>query len=296
MFDNLIRAALHPAGHAQLPSTQMAEAHAMLRLLEEHFALGVWRLELPAGEMFWSPHAFAVHGLPARQGPLSFAAALEAYVPGDRKRAAELFRNAIRQGLGFDYALRVETKSGLRVIDCVADIERGPEGNVRALFGTVRDITTRVATEALAAARSSMMQSLMRNVPCAIAIVDRNMNYMAVSDYWVSGHSHDSATALIGKNHYAVRPELTEAHKLEHQRVLRGETVKSPRAFLTDHSGHPIPQTCVMSPWYGADGEIGGMMMMLGTVDELNVYVGEYEDDSALPTRQEFLAILAEIR
>lgn len=297
MFENLLRAAISPAARASTIEMEMAESGAMLRLVEEHLGLGLWRLELATAELFWSRRAFAIYGMPPRPGPVDLQVANALLVPEDRARAAEVMLKAIKDRVGFEYTLRIVTAEGaLRVIDCVADLEFNPGGGVRAVFGTVRDITKRAQVEEISTGRGSLLKALLKNVPSAIAIVDRSMHYLAVSDHWLSGHGHRSASDLIGKSHYDVRPEITQAQRLEHQRVLAGETIRSPRAYLTDKNGEPIPQMCTMSPWFTAGGQIGGLIMMLGTVDQDHRHTEPPAQQSeSLPTRDEFLALLKEL-
>lgn len=106
---------------------------------------------------------------------------------------------------------------------------------------------------------------------------------------------HKSASELIGKSHYVVRPEIAPAHKAEHQRVMAGEIVRSPRAYLKDRLGRTISQISTMAPWHTPSGQVGGMILMLPTVDQSHVHTEVDQamlPDEALPTLDEFMSLL----
>jgi PAS domain S-box-containing protein len=274
----------------------MAEPGLLLKLLGSHLHLGIWRLEIPSGRLLWSRRVFEIYGRPYQPGPLDPAMALESLVPEDRRAAGDIMVRAIQEKSSFEYTLRILTGAGeFRLIECVGGMELSDAGSVRAVFGTVRDVTDRAEADELSAGRSSLLRSLLKNVPAAIAVFDCSMTYLAVSDHWLAGHGHRAARELIGKSHYAVRPDIAPAHKAEHQRVMAGEVVRSARGYLKDRHGRTISQICTMAPWLTPSGQVGGMILMLPVVDQDHVF---NDVDPALlveephPTMGEFLSLL----
>jgi PAS domain-containing protein len=299
MFDRAVAVKLSESAASRDLEETMALPGMLLGLLENHLQLGLWRLEIPSGILFWSPRAFEIYGQVYGPGPVDPALAIEMLVPQDRKRAADVMVRAIQDKTGFEYTLRIAIGGAIRVIDCIGGVELSDAGAVQAVVDTVRDVTDRAQADDLSTGRGSLLRSLLKNVPAAIAVFDRNMNYLAVSDHWLAGHSHSTAAELIGKNHYVVRPDIAPEHKAEHGRVLAGETIRSPRGYLKDRQGRTISQVCTMAPWLTPGGEVGGMILMLPTVDQSHVFA-EPEDNSPmiiddLPTMGEFMSVLKQI-
>ncbi|WP_404402736.1 PAS domain-containing protein [Pelagibacterium halotolerans] len=268
---------------------------ATLQLLEHHLGVGVWRLELPAGHIFASDRTFEIYGLEPTREPVSLRTVIDILVREDRRRAVDLLSQAIEQKCGYKYVLRINGPSGqLRIVECTADVEVNKAGDVVAVVGTARDISDIYHPAGAIVGRSLLLRALMKNVPAAIAILDSDMNYIAVSDYWAAGHGKSGAQELIGRNHYVEHPYLSDEVKREHRSVLAGSTLRRPRAYLKNAAGHPIQQTCVMAPWYDASGKVGGMMLMLSTVDQSNTLPKD-KATTALPTKRELLGILEEV-
>lgn len=299
MFDKAISVKLSTPAEAVVSEESWTDPQQLLGLLENHLQLGMWRLNIATGELFWSRRAFQIYDRPYRDGAIDPGVAIEALISQDRRSAADLMLGAIKRKGGFEYTLRIADQAGkIKVIECVGRVELSDKGVVQAVFGTVRDVTDRAVAEDLSHGRSSLLRALLKNVPAAISVFDRDMNYLAVSDYWLSGHGHSSARDVVGKNHYVVRPDIAPEHRAEHQRVLAGEIVKSPRGYLKDRQGQMIYQVCTMAPWFTPGGTVGGMILMLPTVDQSHAAVDAEMVDAAndeLPTMNEFMSVLKSI-
>ena len=274
-------------------SPAIVHADAMLDVLASQLGMGFWRMLVANGAMYWSEQAFEIYGLPAHAEPLTTEEAMSHIVDYDRPSAVALLKRTVTERRGHKAKFRIETGAGIKVVEYTADVRIGPGGDVSEVFGTMQDITGHSMKDANAVGRSLLVRTLMKNVPAAIAVLDRQMNYLAVSDYWIAGHKTAEGGNLIGKNHYVARPDISPEHRAEHKRVLAGETIHSPRAYMKDRSGKVVPQMCVMCPWHKVDGTIGGMMLMLGAVDTpvaLNP-----AGPTTRPTRQELLEILQDL-
>tara|TARA_R110002020_G_scaffold50671_1_gene142880 strand:+ start:1669 stop:2523 length:855 start_codon:yes stop_codon:yes gene_type:complete len=282
--------------NATQPDSQnsaVAHADAVLRVLSEQLGMGFWRIVVANGDVHWSEQIFDIHGLPPQAEPLSMEAAMSHIVEHDRPDVVMLLKRTVAEKRGQKVIFRIETSAGIKVIECTGDARIGPGGEVSEVFGTMLDITGRSMKDANAVGRSLLVRTLMKNVPAAIAVFDRQMNYLAVSDYWMAGHNTAPGNRLIGKNHYVLRPDITLEHRAEHRRVLGGETVLSPRSYMKDASGKVVPQMCVMCPWHKVDGTVGGIMLMLGALDAPITMAPA--GPAHRPTRHELLEILQDL-
>jgi hypothetical protein len=274
-------------------SPVVVHADAMLGLLANQLGMGFWRMLVANGATYWSEHAYEIYGLAPRSLPLTTEEAMSYIVDYDRPSAVAMLKRTIIERRGHKAKFRIETSSGVKVVEYTADARIGPGGDVSEVFGTMQDITGHTMKDANAVGRSLLVRTLMKNVPAAIAVLDRQMNYLAVSDYWIAGHITAEGSNLIGKNHYVVRPDITPEHRAEHRRVLAGETIHSHRAYMKDQTGKIVPQMCVMCPWHKVDGSIGGMMLMLGAVDTPVALTPA--GPTSRPTKLELLEILQDL-
>lgn len=78
---------------------------------------------------------------------------------------------------------------------------------------------------ALLQAQTDLLNSFVKHTPVAVAMVDRNMRYLLVSDRWCSYYSLDSEH-MLGRSHYEITPDIPERWKQMHRRALAGETVR----------------------------------------------------------------------
>src|SRR4051812_16933272 len=119
MFDRAISARVNPLVRADL-EVDMADPALLMQLMRDHLQLGVWRLEIPSGDLFWSKRVFEIYGQPYQPGPVDPAIAIGSLLVEDRQRAGDVMVAAIKEKTGFEYRLRILTGQGkIRVIDCV---------------------------------------------------------------------------------------------------------------------------------------------------------------------------------
>src|SRR5436189_2045405 len=74
--------------------------------------------------------------------------------------------------------------------------------------------------------REELLKIFVKHVPAAMAMLDRDMRYLQVSDRWCVDFSLDSSQ-IVGLSHYEVFPDLPERWKEIHRRGLAGETLRA---------------------------------------------------------------------
>lgn len=241
-------------------------ARDVLALLEARVGLGHWRV-LPMGQVLTLSNR-AAKILHIRDGAsgLNLKEMLDCFVPADCKTFRDLIENCVNQKCGFEAILRLYCQGEVKLVEIYCDVVVDEGGTLRELVGTLRDITARAKRHTVSQGRAAIMRVLMHNIPSAVAVLDKNMVYLSASDHWAAGHGFNSVDEMLGKNHYELFPQA-KAFQSEHQQVLGGEVLRRKRAFLKDSEGKPIEQTCVMCPWKTSARVVGGMIIMLGTVD-----------------------------
>ncbi|SPE25146.1 PAS/PAC sensor signal transduction histidine kinase (fragment) [Burkholderiales bacterium] len=126
---------------------------------------------------------------------------------------------------------------------------------------------------------------LVQQAPLPIAMLDRNMRYIATSQRWVSafgrGHSH-----LEGLSHYDVHPDIPQEWIAVHRRSLAGEQVTKDEDLWVQADGTKVWLRWAVSPWRNEQGEVGGITIFTEDITQRK----QAEELRLLRTEMELLA------
>ena len=131
--------------------------------------------------------------------------------------------------------------------------------NENEVFAIVRDITDRKEAEAAVRESEQVMRYIIKHDPNAIAVFDRQMRYIAVSDRFLQDYNVIE-DEILGKHHYEVFPEIPERWREIHRRVIQGATERNDDDWFERPDGSITYNRWECRPWYRADGSIGGMI------------------------------------
>jgi diguanylate cyclase (GGDEF)-like protein/PAS domain S-box-containing protein len=130
----------------------------------------------------------------------------------------------------------------------------------------IRDITDRKNAEKAIVHSHDLMRYIIEHNRSAVAIHDKNLNYMYISRPYAEIYNVDPDW-IIGKNQYEVFPDLSQKTKNVHQRVLQGE-VCSDESFRMLPDGTECWMRWECRPWYENDGKIGGLVIYSELITE----------------------------
>jgi PAS domain S-box-containing protein len=145
------------------------------------------------------------------------------------------------------------------------------------LTRTIRYAIERNDTAKKLADHEEMLLLLIRHTPAAIAMLDNQMRYLAVSDRWLKDF-HLEGQDLVGKSHYDVFPDLPERWIEGHKRALAGAVEK-----CDEDRGRTRPDGSAdwlqweLRPWRKANGEIGGVIFFIEIINEHKQLEAEHE-------------------
>src|SRR5246127_33698 len=118
---------------------------------------------------------------------------------------------------------------------------------------------TLVAQAASLQAREELLKIFVKNVPAAVAMLDRDMRYLQVSDRWCSDNSVE-ASELLGRSR-ELSPEMPDRWKDVNRRALQGETLRADEDRW-ESGGSTHWARWEVRPWRAADGTVGGILIL----------------------------------
>jgi PAS domain S-box-containing protein len=108
-------------------------------------------------------------------------------------------------------------------------------------------------------AREELLRIFVKNVPAGVAMLDRDMRYLQVSDRFCADYSVDRSQVL-GRSHYELFPDIPDRWKEIHRRALEGETFRADEDRW-DRKGGTVWARWEVRPWRSADGLTGGILI-----------------------------------
>src|SRR5215510_8570896 len=116
-------------------------------------------------------------------------------------------------------------------------------------------------SEARVRAREELLKIFVKNVPAGVAMLDREMRYLQVSDRFCADYGVDGSQ-ILGRSHYEVFPDLPDRWKEGHRRALAGETVRADEDRWERKDGTLWVQWEIR-PWKTAEGVQGGILIFV---------------------------------
>jgi len=134
------------------------------------------------------------------------------------------------------------------------------------VFCIVRDITDYENIKRSLQANQKQLSLLIKYTPAAVAMFDTDIKYIQHSDKWLE--DYNLVGPIIGRSHYDVFPDIKDAWKDDHQRVLKGEILKNNEEHWVRDDGEDVYLAWELHPWYNEKGEAGGIVMFTQVITE----------------------------
>lgn len=144
---------------------------------------------------------------------------------------------------------------------------RASDGSVGGIVMFYEDITERKLAEAALNESKNLLQLFIDHAPAALAMLDREMRYVAASRRWLTMHSLGDIN-VIGRSHYELFPRTPESWREEHRRCLAGEKIAVAERELMRADGSVQWIRREVLPWHAGDGSVGGIVILSEDISE----------------------------
>ena len=143
------------------------------------------------------------------------------------------------------------------------------------------DITNSKRAEEEVKQSREQLKRFIQQAPISVAMLDQNMNYLAVSGRWLNeyGMGHVS---LNGLNHYKVHPNMPLEWESAHHRALAGDSVESSNDMWIRRDGSKRWFHWVVQPWIDENKKIGGIIITTENITDtklLEIEISEHRKE-----------------
>ncbi len=135
-----------------------------------------------------------------------------------------------------------------------------------ALDNFVREAERKRAEDARAESEQ-ILRLFVEHAPAAIAMFDRDMNYIVASRRYLVDYALGEQ-GIVGRSHYEVFPEMPERWKEVHRRCLAGATERAEEDPFPRADGTLDWVRWEIRPWYERTGNIGGIVLFSEVITE----------------------------
>ncbi|SNS69556.1 MULTISPECIES: response regulator [unclassified Azospirillum] len=115
--------------------------------------------------------------------------------------------------------------------------------------------------------REHLLGLFISHTPTAIAMLDHDMRYLAVSRRWLSEYGLEGRN-VIGLSYYDLFPETDERWRAIHRACLGGKTAASQEDRLVGGDGTVNWLRWEIHPWHDIDGRVGGIIIFTEFITE----------------------------
>lgn len=265
---------------ADVTDQKMAEealriSEERLRLAQQAARIGTFEWNMRADVNTWTPELEAMYGLLPGAFGGTHAAFENLIHPNDRPSVRELFASSWKSGQPASAEWRVvwpdgtvhwisgrwqtlmdETGAPSRVIGVNVDVTERKQAEAVLL-----EINRALANQAAELkASEELLKIFVKNVPADVAMFDRDMRYLQVSDRWCADYFRSDSSKIIGRSHYEIFPDMPDRWREAHRRALAGETVRSDEDRW-EAQGSIRWVSWEVRPWLNLDGLPGGILI-----------------------------------
>ncbi len=148
-------------------------------------------------------------------------------------------------------------------------IEKNSSGFPTWMVGIITDITNQKNAVKEIDFMNHLLKNVVKNSNSGIAIFDKDMNYLFVSDLFKE--QFGITENIIGKNHYELFPDIPQKFKEAHIKSLKGEVLSGNRDKFMRINGEVHYTNWSTRPWYNKSDQIGGIITYIQVItDQVN--------------------------
>ncbi|CAD7816294.1 Signal transduction histidine-protein kinase BarA [Chryseobacterium aquaeductus] len=222
--------------------------------------VGGWEFNFETNSVFWSLPCKEIHKTDPTFQP-DLGSALDFYEEDSRKRLKYVFERAVNEGVPYDEELQLIRRDGVMIWVRVKGIPEFEDGVCKKVFGIIQDIDGFKNIYLELSKKEAMLRSFVTYVPTAVAMFDKDLNYLSVSSSWKNEFQMNDRE-LIGENIFAISPNVSDDRKEIYENALKGKTYSNKDFTVAIPNKEELQHfNFNVSPWYLSNEIIGGAIV-----------------------------------
>ena len=160
-----------------------------------------------------------------------------------------------------DSIIRIRHRNGSYChIRSIMSLQMDSTGQPVRVIGSSINLTPAVLSETNLNSSHENFLMVVRESPVILALLDRQLNYLAVSKPWMNlfGQGYES---VVGLNHYEIVPDLPGNRIINYQKALNGEFLQYDDQWERA-DGTSVWLRNSIGPWYDFSKNIGGVYIL----------------------------------
>ncbi|MEQ8473524.1 MAG: ATP-binding protein [Marinoscillum sp.] len=139
--------------------------------------------------------------------------------------------------------------------------ESGNELSSRLTTELIKEVSERKHVE-------SLISLFVKYAPGAIAMFDRNLNYLVASDRWYKDYKLNNQD-IVGRSLYELSEQFQNLEWKDFiTRALKGEQLKNDEDKIVTNNGLTVWFKWEILPWHDKNGRIGGLILSTDVINE----------------------------
>jgi PAS domain S-box-containing protein len=264
---------------------RLRQSQALLAEAQQLAQIGSWSFDLLNDMVLWSDEQYRLFGLRPQERLMTYERVIELVHPEDHELIRTVTGKALRDHEPFEYSFRIVSDAGVeRVLCSRGQVVLDEHGVPTRMFGTVQDVTERIAAEqaqrALQRERDEVLNRLQlqfEQMPIACVISDSQMRILD----WNPAAEHTFGyrrDEIVGRDGLALlvppdaRADVTEVFR----QVAEGHAPVTVHENMTK-DGRIITCEWRNAPLHDADGIVMANLAMAQDITERKRYQDQLE-------------------
>jgi PAS domain S-box-containing protein len=234
---------LNDVTERQRAEDALRRSEAALQEAQRIAQVGTWRWDIATDAVTWSEQLYRIFGLDLARPPPHYRDYAQILTDESMLALSAAVRHSRESGEPFEVEIEIRRADGARGW-CInrGVVERGADGRVVAMHGTVHDITARRQSEQALRDSERLLRTVLQHLPVAVWLVDREGRILeanpAVQHIWGGTKQVYIDEFRNGK---AWRPETGEPMRREDhvsmRALARGETCLNEQMEIESFDG-----------------------------------------------------------
>lgn len=250
---------------------KLLETKEKLENIIEGTNVGTWIWDIKSGEITVNSRWAEMLGYSLEElSPTRYETWENLTHAGDLEKVKDEIEKIFKKDIQYyDVEFRMKHKNGKWIwINSRSKVVKwSDDGDPLYMSGTHINITDRKESQEDLIQFNNLIQYIIKHNTSGIAVHDKNMNYMYVSEKYLKMFNIKDKN-IIGKHHYEVFPDLPNRWRFVHKRSLKGEILSGNDDPFYREDGTLYWTKWESRPWYKKDDSIGGIIIYTEIINE----------------------------